>query len=35
VPFRLDVLEIGGQWIVTCTAPHGKAVSRISAPFTP
>jgi hypothetical protein len=33
MPFRLDVVETGEQWVVTCTTPHGKAVSRIPAPF--
>src|SRR5689334_5842769 len=35
MPFRLDVVETGEQWVVTCTTPHGKAVSRIPAPFSP
>ena len=35
MPFRLDVVETGEQWVVTCTTPHGKAVSRIRAPFSP
>ncbi|HUK73650.1 MAG TPA: CHAT domain-containing protein [Streptosporangiaceae bacterium] len=35
VPFRLDIVETGNQWVITCTCPQGKAVSRISAPFTP
>jgi hypothetical protein len=34
MPFRLDVVETGEQWVVTCTTPHGKAVSRIPAPFS-
>jgi hypothetical protein len=35
MPFRLDVVETGERWVVTCTTPHGKAVSLIPAPFTP
>src|SRR5271166_495412 len=35
MPFRLDVVETGEQWVVTCTTPHGKAVSLIPAPFSP
>ena len=35
MPFRLDVVETGEQWVVTCTIPHGKAVNRIPAPFSP
>src|SRR5262252_4278772 len=35
MPFRLDIVETGEQWVVTCTTPHGKAVSRIPAPFSP
>jgi hypothetical protein len=34
MPFRLDIVETGEQWVVTCTTPHGKAVSRIPAPFS-
>jgi len=33
MPFRLDVVETGEQWVATCTTPHGKAVSRIPAPL--
>jgi CHAT domain/Anaphase-promoting complex subunit 4 WD40 domain/WD domain, G-beta repeat len=32
--FQLDIVETGEQWVVTCTTPHGKAVSRIPAPFS-
>jgi len=32
-PFRLDITEIGEQWVVIRTTPHGKAVSQIPAPF--
>jgi WD40 repeat protein len=35
MPFRLDIVETGDQWVVTCATPHGKAVSRIPAPFSP
>lgn len=35
VPFRLDIVEVGDQWVVTCTSPRGRAVNRIPAPFTP
>ena len=35
MPFRLDIVETGEQWVVTCTTPRGKAVSRIPAPFSP
>jgi hypothetical protein len=28
MPFRLDIVETGEQWVVTCTTPHGKAVSH-------
>jgi hypothetical protein len=35
VPFRLDIVEIGDQWVVTCMSSHGKAVGRIPAPFRP
>ncbi|MGE5291384.1 MAG: CHAT domain-containing WD40 repeat protein [Micromonosporaceae bacterium] len=31
----MDIVETGDQWVVTCTSPHGKAVSKIPAPFTP
>lgn len=34
MPFQLDTVETGEQWVVTCTTPHGKAVSRIPAPFS-
>src|SRR6185437_7355134 len=34
MPFRLDIVETGEQWVVTCATPHGKAVSRIPAPFS-
>ena len=34
MPFRLDIVETGEQWVVTCTTPHGKAVSRIPSPFS-
>jgi len=34
MPFRLDIVETGEQWVVTCTTPHGKAVNRIPAPFS-
>ena len=35
VPFRLDIVEVGDQWVVTCASPRGRAVNRIPAPFTP
>jgi hypothetical protein len=35
IPFRLDIVETGDQWVVTCTSSHGKAVDRIPAPFSP
>lgn len=28
MPFRLDIVETGEQWVVTCATPHGKAASR-------
>jgi hypothetical protein len=34
MPFRLDIVETGEQWVVTCTTPHGKAVNRIPALFS-
>jgi hypothetical protein len=33
--FRLDIVEIGDQWVVTCMSSQGKAVARIPAPFKP
>lgn len=35
MPFRLDIVETGDQWVVTCMSSHGKAVGRIPAPFKP
>jgi hypothetical protein len=35
VRFRLDIVETGEQWVVTCMASHGKAVSRKPAPLSP
>ena len=35
IPFRLDIVETGDQWLVSCMSSHGKAVGRIPAPFSP
>ena len=35
IPFRLDIVELGDQWVVTCVSSHGRAVDRIPAPFSP
>jgi hypothetical protein len=35
VRFRLAIVETGEQWVVTCTASHGKAVSRKPTPLSP
>jgi len=34
MPFRLDIVETGEQWVVTCTTPHGKALIRSYSPVT-
>jgi hypothetical protein len=35
MPFLLDLVETGEQWVVTCTNPHGKAASPIPVPVRP
>jgi WD40 repeat protein len=33
VPFRLQLVETPGEWVLVCTSPLGRAVSRMRPPF--